>query len=40
MPIAPLKRVSYLITDEGADMETIEKISAMGIKVLIAPIRS
>lgn len=36
MPIAPLSRVDYLVTDDGAPPEMVEDIRSAGVEVLIA----
>jgi DeoR family fructose operon transcriptional repressor len=38
MPIAPLKKVNYLVTDDGAPREMIDAIKALGPEVLIASV--
>jgi DeoR/GlpR family transcriptional regulator of sugar metabolism len=38
MPVAPLKSVDYIITDDGASPEVIESIRATGINVMVAPV--
>lgn len=38
MPIASLKRVNYLITDDGAPHDMIEEMRALGVNVMIAPV--
>ncbi len=38
MPVAPLKRVDYIITDDGVSPEVIESIRAAGINVMVAPV--
>ncbi len=35
--IAPLSRVDVLITDEGADEETLDEIRLAGVHVVVAP---
>jgi DeoR family fructose operon transcriptional repressor len=36
MPIAPLKRVDYLVTDDGISREMMETFKEAGLKVLVA----
>jgi DeoR family fructose operon transcriptional repressor len=38
MPIAPLKKVDYLVTDDGTPQEMIDAIRAVGPTVLIASV--
>jgi DeoR/GlpR family transcriptional regulator of sugar metabolism len=40
IPIAPLEKMSYLVTDENAPNEILREISKRGVEVIVAPLKN